>query len=61
MFGDAMFEEEDRMRRAADGQADGDHDLSADDQDDLFAAGGLDEHLRRRMAITQLLREVGGC
>lgn len=60
MFGDAMFEEEERMRRA-DGQADGADHLSADDQEDLFAMGGLDEHLRRRMAISQLLREVGGC
>ncbi len=61
MFGDAMFDEEERIRRAAEGQADGADDLSGADQDDLMAMGGLDEHLRRRLAITQLLREVGGC
>jgi hypothetical protein len=47
MFGDSMFDEEDRLRRAETGQ----------DQNDPTAA---DERLRRRQAITQLLREVGG-
>lgn len=61
MFGDSMFEEEDRLRRAAEGQADGGDDHDGSEQDDLIAMGGLDEHLRRRLAITQLLREVGGC
>jgi hypothetical protein len=56
MFGDAMFDEEERIRRAADDQADG-----QDDGEELIAAGGLDEHFRRRQAIAQLLREVGGC
>jgi hypothetical protein len=60
MFGDAMYEEEDRLRRAAEGQADG-AIPGEDDRQDLIAAGGLDEHLRRRQAIAQLLREVGGC
>lgn len=61
MFGDAMYEEEDRLRRAAEGQADGASAPAEDDREDLIAAGGLDEHLRRRQAIAQLLREVGGC
>jgi len=61
MFGDSMFEEEERLRRAAESQADGADDFSASEQDDLMAMGGLDEHIRRRLAITQLLREVGGC
>lgn len=59
MFGDAMYEEEDRLRRAAEGHAD--DAAPMDDRQDLIAAGGLDEHLRRRQAIAQLLREVGGC
>jgi hypothetical protein len=59
MFGDAMYEEEERLRRAADDSDDTgfeDHEL-----EDVVAAGGLDERLRRRQAIAQLLREVGGC
>jgi hypothetical protein len=61
MFGDSMFEEEDRLRRADDGQADGAPDQPDEGQEELVAFGGLDEHLRRRQAISQLLREVGGC
>lgn len=61
MFGDAMFDEEERLRRAAEGQADGQPEAEHDDGEELIAAGGLDEHFRRRMAIAQLLREVGGC
>ncbi len=61
MFGDAMFEEEDRLRRAADGQAEEDPAMLEDDRQELVAAGGLKEHLKRRQAIAQLLREVGGC
>lgn len=60
MFGDSMYEEEDRLRRA-DGQADGAEEQFEDASEELVAFGGLDEHLRRRQAITQLLREVGGC
>jgi hypothetical protein len=59
MFGDAMFEEEERLRRAADAADDTgfeEHELEA-----VVAAGGLDERLRRRQAIAKLLREVGGC
>lgn len=58
MFGDAMYEEEDRLRRAAQGDQPPESD---DERQDLMAAGGLDEHLRRREAIAQLLSEVGGC
>lgn len=61
MFGDAMFDEEERLRRAADGQADGLPEAERDEGEELIAAGGLDEHFRRRQAIAQLLREVGGC
>ena len=59
MFGDAMYEEEDRLRRADDGRSNDDrgHD---DEQNDVVAADGLDERLKRRQAIAQLLREVGG-
>lgn len=57
MFGDSMFDEEERLRRPADGQADG----APEGDEELVAFGGLDEHLRRRQAISQLLREVGGC
>ncbi len=61
MFGDSMFDEEDRLRRSEDGQDD-ELQLSAEDEEqDITAAGGLDERLRRRLAIAQLLREVGGC
>lgn len=61
MFGDAMFDEEDRLRRAEAGQ-DPDDPMTAEDDEaeELLAAGGLDERLRRRQALTQLLREVGG-
>jgi hypothetical protein len=60
MFGDSMFDEEERLRRPADGQADGAPEGDAG-YEELVAFGGLDEHLRRRQAISQLLREVGGC
>jgi hypothetical protein len=56
-----MYEEEDRLRRAAEGQADGAPEQSGEGHEELVAFGGLDEHLRRRQAISQLLREVGGC
>ncbi len=59
MFGDAMYEEEERLRRAEDGRAD-DRDTTDDEVTDIVAAGGLDERLRRRQAIAELLREVGG-
>lgn len=60
MFGDSMFEEEERLRRREEG---GEEDLAAADEEleDVVALGGLDERLRRRLAITELLREVGGC
>lgn len=62
MFGDSMFDEEERLRRAEEGLPE---DAAADEteaeQDDILAIGGLDERLRRRQAIAQLLREVGGC
>lgn len=58
MFGDAMFDEEERLRRSADAGQDGD---CGDELDDVFAVGGLDDRLERRQAISQLLREVGGC
>jgi len=60
MFGDAMFDEEDRLRRAEAGQDPDDPTTAADEAEDLLAAGGLDERLQRRQALTQLLREVGG-
>ena len=60
MFGDAMFDEEDRLRRAEAGQDPDDPMTAADEAEDLLAAGGLDERLLRRQALTQLLREVGG-
>ena len=61
MFGDSMFDEEDRLRRAEEGREDEDF-LSPDEEpQDVVAAGGLDENLRRRQAVAQLLREVGGC
>ncbi len=60
MFGDSMFEEEDRLRRAEEGLDD--EFATADDEiEDVAPAGGLDETLRRRQAVAQLLREVGGC
>jgi hypothetical protein len=60
MFGDSMFDEEDRLRRAEEGR---DEDVTAPEEEleDVTAAGGLDEKLRRRQAVAQLLREVGGC
>lgn len=61
MFGDAMFDEEDRLRRAADGASEDFLDTSDDEEQDVMALGGLDERLRRRQAIVELLREVGGC
>jgi hypothetical protein len=61
MFGDSMYEEEERLRRAGDGQADGAPEQGDESLEELVAFGGLDEHLRRRQAISQLLREVGGC
>ena len=61
MFGDSMFEEEDRLRRSEEGKDDDFQASTEDEQDDLMAAGGLDERLRRRQAVAQLLREVGGC
>ncbi|HEY4101241.1 MAG TPA: hypothetical protein VGM20_10220 [Gemmatimonadales bacterium] len=61
VFGDSMFDEEDRLRRAEEPKGD-DEFLAADDEyQDVTAAGGLDETLRRRQAVAQLLREVGGC
>lgn len=60
MFGDSMFDEEDRLRRAETGQDQNDPTAAEDETEELLAAGGLDERLRRRQAITQLLREVGG-
>jgi hypothetical protein len=61
MFGDSMYDEEDRLRRTDDGQADGAPERDEEGPEELVAFGGLDEHLRRRQAISQLLREVGGC
>ncbi len=61
MFGDSMFDEEERLRRSEEGQ---DEELlahSEDSTEDVMAAGGLDERIRRREAVAQLLREVGGC
>lgn len=60
MFGDAMFDEEERLRRAEEGLGE-DLERDQEEQDDLAPAGGLDDRLRRRQAIAQLLREVGGC
>jgi hypothetical protein len=61
MFGDSMFEEEDRLRRIEEGKDDDFQASTEDEEQDLMAAGGLDERLRRRVAVAQLLREVGGC
>lgn len=63
MFGDSMWDEEERLRRAEELREDRDAtDVDAEqDGGDLTALGGLDERLRRRMAIAELLREVGGC
>ena len=61
MFGDSMFEEEDRLRRAEEHREDDDYTTPTEELEDLTAQGGLDEKLRRRQAVAQLLREVGGC
>ena len=61
MFGDSMFDEEDRLRRKEEGKDDDFQASPEDEEQDLTAAGGLDERLRRRVAVAQLLREVGGC
>lgn len=63
MFGDSMWDEEERLRRAEESRDERDAtEVDADvDTNDLTAMGGLDERLRRRMAIAELLREVGGC
>jgi hypothetical protein len=61
MFGDSMFDEEDRLRRAEEGREDEEVTASEEELEDVTAAGGLDEKLRRRQAVAQLLREVGGC
>jgi hypothetical protein len=60
MFGDSMFEEEDRLRRAEEGR---DEELETSDGElgNMAPMGDLDDRLRRRQAIAQLLREVGGC
>ena len=61
MFGDSMFDEEDRLRRAEEGREDEEFTGASDEIEDVTAAGGLDEKLQRRQAVAQLLREVGGC
>jgi hypothetical protein len=61
MFGDAMFDEEDRLRRAEEGREEDEFVAPDEETEDVTAAGGLDEKLRRRQAVAQLLREVGGC
>lgn len=63
MFGDSMWDEEERLRRAEESRDERDAtEIDGDlDGNDLTAMGGLDERLRRRMAIAELLREVGGC
>jgi hypothetical protein len=65
MFGDSMWDEEERLRRAEEScnecDAHEDHAELESEHADLTAMGGLDERLRRRMAIAELLREVGGC
>jgi hypothetical protein len=63
MFGDSMWDEEERLRRSEEGHDDIDP-TEADaemETNDVMAFGGLDESIRRRMAISELLREVGGC
>lgn len=60
MFGDSMFDEEDRLRRAEEGRDEDEFGL--DEETDAFPpVGSIDEVLRRRQAVAQLLREVGGC
>jgi hypothetical protein len=61
MFGDSMFDEEDRLRRAEEGRDDDELTAADEEIEDVTAAGGLDEKLQRRQAVAQLLREVGGC
>jgi hypothetical protein len=61
MFGDSMFDEEDRLRRAEEGRDDEEYAAPEAELEDVTAQGGLDEKLRRRQAVAQLLREVGGC
>ncbi len=61
MFGDSMFDEEDRLRRAEEGREDEEFTPAEAELEDITAEGGLDEKLRRRQAVAQLLREVGGC
>jgi hypothetical protein len=61
MFGDSMFEEEDRLRRAEEGREDDELTTHEEELEDVTAQGGLDEKLARRQAVAQLLREVGGC
>ena len=60
MFGDSMFDEEERMQRAESGWREPE-ETQDDDPQDVTAAGGLDERLKRREALARLLREVGGC
>ncbi len=62
MFGDAMYEEEERQRRLERGDPPTPRDEAGDDADEELpmAMGGLDERLRRWAAIADLLREVGG-
>ena len=60
MFGDSMFDEEDRLRRAEEGLEEN-LETSHAEPEDLAPVGDLDDRLRRRQAIAQLLREVGGC
>ncbi len=63
MFGDSMWDEEERLRRAEEGRDELDPtEADADSEtNDVMAFGGLDESIRRRIAISELLREVGGC
>ena len=63
MFGDSMWDEEERLRRAEEGREEMDaaESEAGSELDDVTAMGVLDERLRRRMAIAELLREVGGC
>ncbi len=63
MFGDSMWDEEERLRRAEEGREEMDaaESEAGTELDDVTAMGVLDERLRRRLAIAELLREVGGC
>jgi len=60
MFGDAMYDEEERLRLPEDALGGDHHDDDDDEINDVVAAGGLDERLGFRDAIARLLREVGG-